>query len=245
MSPSYTSGAKQEDGEEEDENVRNWKQSPYAVGYGDADWEQEINCCKYWCSKPQSQPPQPHNYACNQLTAFFCRGAGRIGNMVVLHKNALTEEPVIVVGPYWPMMMCVTYPLILAVLTATAVLRIPYLHWGLVIAWIISSVAILLALAFVACRNPGILKRQSTLDENDRVSSDWIWNDQALSYRPESAKYDRDCNCIIEEFDHTCPWTGTGIGKLNLRAFYCFVTLVPICLIFNVVLLTMSMFDDF
>jgi len=236
---SYESGQRQGgEEEEEDVNVRNWKQSPYAVGLGDANWNQDVNC-KYCCGK--GNQATPNNYACHQVTSCFCRGAGRIGNMVVLHSND-QGEPVIVVGPYWPMMVCVTYPMILAILCATGILRIPHLHYGLVIAWVISSIAILLALASVACRNPGILKRQTTIDE-ESSKSDWIWNDQALSYRPEDAKYDRDCNCIIEEFDHTCPWTGTGIGKRNLRAFYCFVALVPICLIFNIILLTISMFE--
>mmetsp|Transcript_6121 Transcript_6121/g.9396 ORF Transcript_6121/g.9396 Transcript_6121/m.9396 type:complete len:262 (+) Transcript_6121:149-934(+) len=220
-------------------NVQKWKQSPYAVGYGDADWNQEVNCCKYCCTSTANNSDQPHNFACNQITSCFCPCAGRIGNMVVLYENSSTEppEPVVMVGPYWPFMCCVTYPIIIGVLTLTAIFRIPYMHWGLVAVWIALSVALLLSLACVACRNPGILKR--TEEERD----DWIWNDQALSFRPSEAKYDRDCNCVIEGFDHTCPWTGTGIGKGNIRAFYCFICLVPLCLIFNVVLLTLPIFS--
>jgi hypothetical protein len=26
----------------------------------------------------------------------------------------------------------------------------------------------------------------------------------------------------MEEFDHTCPWTGTGIARKNLPCFYVF-----------------------
>ncbi len=35
-----------------------------------------------------------------------------------------------------------------------------------------------------------------------------------------------------------CPWTGTAIGKKNMFAFQCFVTLVFTCLVFDIVLLT-------
>jgi hypothetical protein len=34
------------------------------------------------------------------------------------------------------------------------------------------------------------------------------------------------------------PWTGTAIGKKNMRAFQCFVALVFTCLIMDIFLLT-------
>ena len=36
----------------------------------------------------------------------------------------------------------------------------------------------------------------------------------------------------------SCPWTGTAIGKKNMTAFQCFVGLVFVCLILDIVLLT-------
>ena len=29
---------------------------------------------------------------------------------------------------------------------------------------------------------------------------------------------------VVAEFDHTCPWTGTAIGRGNMRAFTTFVS---------------------
>ena len=63
---------------------------------------------------------------------------------------------------------------------------------------------------------------------------EWIWNDQALTFRPERAKYDVECAAVIEEFDHTCPWTGTAIGKNNMPAFKMFLKLIFTCAIFDV-----------
>lgn len=40
-----------------------------------------------------------------------------------------------------------------------------------------------------------------------RMQSNWRWSDQANTYRPPGATYDRDCGVVIKEFDHTCPWT--------------------------------------
>jgi len=31
---------------------------------------------------------------------------------------------------------------------------------------------------------------------------------------------------VIEDYDHLCPWTGTGIGKKNMLAFKLFVLFV-------------------
>lgn len=35
-----------------------------------------------------------------------------------------------------------------------------------------------------------------------------------------------------------CPWTGTAIGAGNMRYFQCFVALVFLCLIVDILLLT-------
>jgi DHHC palmitoyltransferase len=41
----------------------------------------------------------------------------------------------------------------------------------------------------------------------------WFWNEQVGSYRPPGALYCRECGVLIQEYDHLCPWTGTGIGS--------------------------------
>lgn len=71
---------------------------------------------------------------------------------------------------------------------------------------------------------------------------DWRWSDQAATYRPPRSVYDRDCGLVIEEFDHTCPWTGTGIGKQNMPYFTVFVTSICVCLVFNIMLMV-GVFD--
>lgn len=46
-------------------------------------------------------------------------------------------------------------------------------------------------------------------------------------------------NQIVDSFFvQRCPWTGTAIGKKNMLAFQCFVTLVFVCLVFDIILLT-------
>ena len=60
----------------------------------------------------------------------------------------------------------------------------------------------------------------------DYATNSFLWNEQVGSYRPPDAMYCRECQVLIEDYDHFCPWTGTGIGKRNKMAFKCFMCFV-------------------
>ena len=103
------------------------------------------------------------------------------------------------------------------------------------------SLSLLLSCLCISCLSNllvcfmGICHLLLRFDETEQ--SGWRWSDQAQTYRPPRSSYDRDCGVVIEEFDHTCPWTGTGIGKANMPYFSTFVSCVCICLIFNILLM--------
>tara|TARA_B110000971_G_scaffold206794_1_gene230382 strand:- start:161 stop:343 length:183 start_codon:yes stop_codon:yes gene_type:complete len=50
------------------------------------------------------------------------------------------------------------------------------------------------------------------------------------------AVYDSECGCIVEEFDHVCPWTGTAIGKKNMSAFKFFVSGICVLIVVDILL---------
>lgn len=77
----------------------------------------------------------------------------------------------------------------------------------------------------VSCRNPGLLERRT---EQDTATNSFLWNEQVQSYRPPDALYCRECQVLIEDYDHLCPWTGTGIGGGNMLAFKFFVGMVNV-----------------
>ena len=56
----------------------------------------------------------------------------------------------------------------------------------------------------------------------------------------KGAHFDPDCAVVVVDFDHTCPWTGTAIGKGNMPYFQAFIVFLFICLIMDVILLTSS-----
>uniref|UniRef100_A0A7S2WV94 Palmitoyltransferase n=2 Tax=Rhizochromulina marina TaxID=1034831 RepID=A0A7S2WV94_9STRA len=143
-------------------------------------------------------------------------------------------------GPFWPCLCLVTYPLILAVSLVSAMFFIPSAPPLVGVAWVCCTVVLLASLSLTACMDPGIVRRT---EEHPEGLPDWRWSDQAQTFRPPRSVYDHDCGVVIEEFDHTCPWTGTGIGRFNMPCFSTFVGCVCICLVFNL-LLFMGVFGD-
>lgn len=240
-----------------------WQDSYFARGNALSTWEAEYaqlveNGWKGECSK-MMDGHDSNSVPCGCCSAIVCPmfGAARVGNMAVLKQSNewVTEEVPdlenggtkterstrprldFVVGPFWPMLCMVTYPLILGVSFVTLVTVIPKVNALIGVCWAVCTVGLIVALAMTAFRDPGILPRYSTPPPNHEENR-WRWNDRALSFRPPGSWYDPDTAVIVEGFDHTCPWTGTAIGKKNMLAFQLFVTLVFVCLVFDIILLT-------
>lgn len=245
------SGREKEKDEDQDSiTTRLWKESPFAVGKTKASWADEeirfVDCCRgcFQCSD-----------TCHmKYTAWICSilGAKRVGNMAVICQRMENVEEdsttagqdlrrvrprlICIIGPYWPIAFCVVVPFFLALGLFTAIKKLPSQHWGISLSWTICNVCLFVAFFQVSCRDPGILYRhaQRPTDEDEP----WVWNDQALTYRPSHAKYDPDCAVVVDYFDHTCPWMGTAIGGKNMFWFKFFLVSVPVVIIYNITLLT-------
>mmetsp|Transcript_19893 Transcript_19893/g.48838 ORF Transcript_19893/g.48838 Transcript_19893/m.48838 type:complete len:290 (+) Transcript_19893:126-995(+) len=241
--------------EAKQKRIQEWKDGPFAASMVRT-WDEEKsryqgNMLKELASGNDSMP-------CICCSAFACSkiGAGRIGNIAVLKQSTEWVEEIeegedgqprtrrftrpkldFVIGPYWPMLFFVTFPIIFVVSGLTLVKRIPHTHPGIVLIWLICTVGLIASLSLTAFRDPGILPRYEKPPATADASS-WRWSDRTHSYRPRGAFYDPDTGVIVEEFDHTCPWTSTAIGKKNMGSFQCFVGLVFVCLIFDIFLLT-------
>lgn len=225
------------------------------------------------CCSDAAEPEMDPTCGCLYYSGHVCGwlNAGRVGNMVILKESHVMVDEItqdaesgdgevvsrkvskrqidLIVGPYWPMMMFVTYPLILGVsgLTAFKAIFVPNFNILLVVVWSSFTFGLCFSLFSVAFRDPGILPKYKEIpnaaDEGGDTRSkktSWRWIDSAQSYAPRGASYDPDCAVIVEEFDHTCPWTGTAIGKNNMLAFQCFIGFLFACLIFDIILLTAS-----
>ena len=147
-----------------------------------------------------------------------------VGNCFVLRYGA-DGDPAAMLGPYWTMLVFVTWPLAVLGPSLAAALWCGRFHVGVRIAYGAVIAATALALISVSTRNPGLLRRRDAAPEGD---VNWVWNDQAATYKPPGAIYCSWCDAVLLDFDHTCPWTGTGIARGNMTSFKAFVVCVQV-----------------
>lgn len=179
-------------------------------------------------------------------------------NMTTTKRLVRKREIQFVLGPFWPMLLFITYPLIFGVSALTMYTGLPGKPLYVKILWALLTSLLIRSLFNTGFRDPGILARhkdpppidnEGDLEDGDKPKrkigfrwgneeGPWRWSDQTQSYRPRNSMYCQDCKVIVEEFDHTCPWTGTAIGKKNMGSFQMFVGLVFVCLIMDIFLLT-------
>lgn len=216
----------QENGNNRNNRTKIWLESPFAAGLTEPTWLDEME--KSRRGRQQGHHDDEINAdssGCLCCSAMVCPyfGAGRVGNMAVLHSSNEWVEEVqhdeetgekevrrftrprlnIVVGPYWPMLFFITYPLIFGVsgwAFYMAILpgKMPAM---IVLLWVVCTAGLISALAFTGCTDPGILYRHD--NPPPQGENTWRWSDQAQSYRPRGAHFDSDTFVIVEEFDHT------------------------------------------
>jgi hypothetical protein len=203
--------------------MKHWKESPFAVGAVGVTWDEECSLKRSSCDQQCCREDIDAN-CCICCSGLICGklGAGRVGNMAVLrestewvehveHDEETGEERVLrkyqrprldcVVGPYWPMLLCITYPLIFGVSLWTLLVAIPSKHVLIQLVWGACTVGLIYALAKTACTDPGILYRHPHPPPQDE--NQWQWSDQGQTYRPRGAYFDNDCAVVVEDFDHT------------------------------------------
>ena len=117
-------------------------------------------------------------------------------------RMVFRQKIAIVVGPYWPMLVFITYPLILGVSFWTATTALPGMPMAFILFWCACTIGLCLSLFATGCRDPGIMLRRRTPPPTTEASR-WRWNDQAKTWRPYGSVYDPDCACVVERFDHT------------------------------------------
>lgn len=168
------------------------------------------------------------------LNSICCCCCQRIGGMTVLWGKS-DGTPIILAGPCWPFCTFVTLPLIVGLsgLVSYFIVLEPStgLPWWLSLLYFPVLAITLLSLFFVSCRDPGLIER---VTDEEAGHGGWFWNEQVGSFRPAGAMYCRECKALIQDYDHLCPWTGTGIGRGNMIAFRVFVVSVNVLCYFSI-----------
>jgi hypothetical protein len=207
--------------------VNHWRSHDYAVGLVATTWADELNRSVHsnydsdteeangpnreCCSDAGNSEMDP-TCGCLVISGCVCGRFGfkRIGNMVILKESTVQvktsdretmERRVFdrIVGPYWPMLVFVTYPLILGVSlwSAAKAIFVPNVQPMLVCVWILFTGGLCLSLFLVSCSDPGILPKYHSPPEGES-SPKWRWNDRAQSYVPRGAFYDEDCAVVVD-----------------------------------------------
>jgi hypothetical protein len=134
---------------------------------------------------------------------------------VVSVRNKTRPKLLWVMGPYWTANLFITFPLIIGISGWICYYRVSKSHIAIIITWSIGTFLLIISLCMISCCNPGILLRHSqpptpnnnnnnnTDDDTEELEEDWRWNDQARTYRPSDAKFDSECQVVVEGFDHT------------------------------------------
>eukprot|EP00538_Stauroneis_constricta_P002829 CAMPEP_0119555398 /NCGR_PEP_ID=MMETSP1352-20130426/7629_1 /TAXON_ID=265584 /ORGANISM="Stauroneis constricta, Strain CCMP1120" /LENGTH=258 /DNA_ID=CAMNT_0007602153 /DNA_START=495 /DNA_END=1271 /DNA_ORIENTATION=+ len=181
------------------------------------------------------------NGSIKDCNSWFCCCARRLGNMFVLCSWP-DGSPIVIAGPCWAFCMLVTVPMILGISGAVAYFVIidessPLPFW---IAYIYFPVLgiVLASLFCVSCQDPGLMER---VRDEEAGQGGWFWNEQVGSFRPPGALYCRECAVLIQDYDHLCPWTGTGIGRKNMLAFKVFLVGVNVLCYFSVILVIVAL----
>ena len=250
-SPQASTGALSQD----EVRTQHWRASAWAVGCVDPTWGHTKQSAAR--RRKQRRSGEIHDARSSRQQEFevyltfaswICAavGAKRVGNMAILigdvelgGEDGSEEVPRLscVLGPYWPVNLLLVFPFVVALSLVVIIFGLPQQHPAIVAAWAVLTSCLLMSMVCVSCRDPGILRRHTEKPADIEGGEDWIWNDQALTYRPKKAKYDPECACIFEEFDHVCPWTGTAIAGKNICCFRLFVTLIMGTIVFDVILL--------
>jgi hypothetical protein len=207
---------------QEEARIKHWQESPFAVGLVKITWKDEqIPLDRRQTSSTTRDYFNKTNNGNLICSAYCCAclGADRVGNMAVLAQTTEEYDHVTVheetgvqttrrkkrpkllwvLGPYWPVNLCITFPLILAISFWTG-MKLQDDSIVVIILWLLCTVTMLVALAMIACRDPGILYRHTSPPPG---TDSWRWNDQSKTFRPPKARYDPECGVVIEGFDHT------------------------------------------
>ena len=101
------------------------------------------------------------------------------------------------------------------------------------------AVLALAALAATALADPGVFPRYFT-----RARPDWTYSEYAHAFRPPGTIFCQECQVLVEDYNHFCPWSGTAIGRGNERYFTAYLAAVVASLVFDLVVIALVLADE-
>lgn len=114
----------------------------------------------------------------------------------------------------------------------------PSLHVLATVGGVALYVVNALFMAVTATTDPGIIPRNTTMDDAEAAANSQSTRTQTVNgtvinlkwcytcriWRPPRAAHCSECNVCVERLDHHCPWMGQCIGRRNYRFFLGYIT---------------------
>lgn len=157
----------------------------------------------------------------------------KIGNIYVLAEYG---ERRLVLGPYWHFLL-VTLVMLAAINTIIYVVVLPAAYEIERVIGLSLAILAILSLICTAVTDPGVFPRYSR-----PLADDWTYSEYAQSFRPPGVVYCQQSHLLIEDYNHFCPWSGTVIGKGNEVYFQVFISAIILSLIFDVLVVVLSLY---
>ena len=133
------------------------------------------------------------------------------------------ENPLIIIGPHWPLYVCFCGIISLIMLIIYLTLW-KYIGFVMRIIGYICYWTYFLSYTYCSLINPGYPK--NNIGRNFGYPRDEYYFCSQCQFFIKKSNYAHhclDCDICIENHDHHCPWTGHCIGKNNYYSFYIFI----------------------
>lgn len=175
------------------------------------------------------QWPLREEYTC-------CGRVRRVGSLYVLAEWSTDgEKHRLYIGPYWHFLL-LTLALLVCIASLIYLKVVPASWVAIRIVGVALAVLSIVSLVCTAVADPGIFPRYFK-----RLEPDWTYSEYAHSFRPPGTIFCQECQVLIEDYNHFCPWSGTAIGKGNEPFFHVFLTSLLASLVYDLVVIALAL----
>ncbi|KAJ8599748.1 hypothetical protein CTAYLR_003430 [Chrysophaeum taylorii] len=177
------------------------------------------------------------NWPVRDQVCCRCLRVRKLGNIYVLAEWTRSDgqKKRLVLGPYWHFLV-VTLCVISSVSAMIYAVVIPTDYVAERVVGITLTILAVTSLLCTAMTDPGIFPRYSK-----PLAQTWTYSEYAQAYRPPGVIYCQQCQVLIEEYNHFCPWSGIVIGKGNEAYFQVFVCALVLAFLFDMTIVILTL----
>mmetsp|Transcript_4205 Transcript_4205/g.12869 ORF Transcript_4205/g.12869 Transcript_4205/m.12869 type:complete len:199 (+) Transcript_4205:50-646(+) len=174
-----------------------------------------------------------------ETACFGCIGVRKVGNIYILAQWTRSDgkKQRLVLGPYWHFLL-ITLGIMVSVCVMVYGFVVPTDCKAERIIGLALAVLSISSLMCTAVNDPGVFPRYSK-----PLAPNWTFSEYAQCYRPPGVIFCQQCQVLIEDYNHFCPWSGIVIGKGNDAYFQVFIISIVASFVYDLVVILLSLYD--